>query len=139
MNKSSIARQIGDAFFLLLACSGIVWIASQNVKYFDVPSRVGFVSAAFCITGALAFCWARIGAYFIRKWDLPPRVSFRVGSVLTISGALFWFKGDRFGFLGQMLIFAGLSAGFICRRLAFPDLTDEQASAPEPPLSLFHN
>jgi hypothetical protein len=28
-------------------------------------------------------------------------------------------------------------AGFLCRRLAYPELTDEEAFAPEPLLSLF--
>lgn len=137
MTKLSTARMIGAVSGFFVSCFALAWMMSLRSGPRELAPRIGFLSALICILGSLAFCWAASAAYFARKWEWSPRTCIRSGWPLAMFGAAILFTSDRFWRLAGMIVPLAMFAGYICRRLVYPDVTDEQASAPEPPVSLF--
>jgi hypothetical protein len=57
--------------------------------------------------------------------------------MFLFAGTYFFFTDPPFRAAGPFLFSLVTVAGYITRRLAYPELTDEEATAPPPPLSLF--
>lgn len=128
---------LGVVSGFLVSGSALAWLSSVNHSYHDLPSRIGFLSALICALGVLIFCYAASAAYLARKFDWSPRTCMKAGFPLLILGLLICVFDSRFWPVAVMICTNNLTAGFLCRRLAYPDMTDEQAAAPEPPIRLF--
>jgi hypothetical protein len=103
-------------------------------------NHLGSFCAGLCIEGSLIFFWSAIYAYFARKWRWSPMACHLAGVPFVVAGLLLlFFAGtDRMRYFGAFCLAANSAlVGYVCRRLAFPHLTDEQAAAPPRPLSLF--
>jgi hypothetical protein len=62
------------------------------------------------------------------------------GLPFVVAGLLlqFFANTERLQYFGTFMLAGNwLLVGYVCRRLAFPHLTDKQAAAPPPPLTLF--
>ena len=126
---------------LLISGVALHWLLSEPARALrlSLADRTGYACGAFCALGVMGLCWAGVVAYIGRKKDWSPRkctltasVSFiALGSILLLtiptvsSGACI------------MVICSANPIGFACGKLAYPELTQEQRYAPEPPLSLF--
>jgi len=138
MIEPSLTRKLGVISGLFVSCFALAWLISLHGRYLDLPSRIGFVSVLICVLGSLTFCWAAFAAYFARRWKWSPRSCFLTGWVFAAVGFAFVFAGgSRFLGLGAIFLSMATFAGIICRKLVYPEMTDEQAAAPEPPVSLF--
>lgn len=131
-------RKVLIVAWFFVSLSGFLWLVLAPSKPLALLSRLGFVSAVLSAFWSMAFCWALLLAYLVRKRGWSPRVCATAGLPFIISGLVF-FLGDttRSWGISTLLVTQGSLVGYLCRRLAYPEITDQQAAALEPPLSLF--
>ena len=138
MLESSINRKVLMLGGLIVSTGGLFWLLTLPYKPDGYLPRVGFISAVFCTMGTLIFSWAAIFAYLVRKWSWSPRSCGLAGLVFVIPAVYFYLSNNpRSWSIGAILITQSSLTGYVCRRIAFPRLTDEQFSTPQPPPSLF--
>ncbi|MGB6265204.1 MAG: hypothetical protein WA875_01880 [Candidatus Acidiferrales bacterium] len=99
--------------------------------------RVGWLSAVLVVCAAVLGCWS---AFFAaagksRGWSL--RTCTAVGMLAFLPTIFFYrFMGDALLHAAVPLLSMSVFSGLICRKLAFPHLTEEDVSAamnPPPP------
>ncbi len=138
MREPSLSLKLTAVAGLLVGGSGALWLALSGGAGGLIP-RVGFVCAGLCATACSIVSWAAIFAYVIRKMNWPPKSCVFAGLCLAVPGwlVLILSNSPHALSLGSLLLTAATFAIYICRKLAFPEMTDEQAAAPPPPISLF--
>lgn len=139
MTEPSIWPKIAVVSGFLVSFSATGWLFSLPVKSPEILPRLGFVSALICALGSLVFCWAVSLAYVARKRSWSPKNCYLAGlSIVIVALALSYFADPRVQRLSlALMVFLPNITGYLCRKLAYPELADEEATAPEPPLSLF--
>ena len=139
MKEPSLTTKILVVAGLLFSTSAVAWLALMPVNLPMVLDRFGFISAFFCAAVTLMFCWGASAAYVARKLNWSPRACYMLGACFFgIPGLACAFFGDPpFSSRGTVLLCLSTFAGIVCRKLAYPELTDDQATAPPPPLTLF--
>jgi hypothetical protein len=134
MNQTS---RIGLALVgIAVSFFGLRWLLSVRSHSYDVLSRSGMAAAILCCLSVLVVAWAVPCASLARRRKWSPRTSYTFGalSFLIPATLLMYVAGpDRFAVI--MLVPMSV-CGIVCRKLAFPGLSDEELAAPEPPLSL---
>jgi hypothetical protein len=100
-------------------------------------NRLGFLAALICSFGALVFFWAAGSAYVIHKMSWSYRVCRYVGWAFLVPGSLLCLSHGRPLFIANSLTAQIVLSGFICRRIAFPEISDEKAFALEPLPTMF--
>jgi hypothetical protein len=139
-SEPSLLRKVAFLIGFSVALGATIWSASSTSEFPNLLSRLGFVCSQICILGLLTFFWSAICAYWVRKWDWTPWYCFiMAGLPFLVAGLLLWFfaNTDRLRLFGNFISGNWLLVGYVCRSLAFPHLTDKQAAAPPPPLTLF--
>ena len=123
---------------LIFSVVGLCWLLSLSYKPYGFLPRVGFISAVLSTMGGFSFCWALIVVYFAHKFGWSPRACSLAGLVFLIPAGYFWIS-DAPNFMSICALLLGPSSltGVACRHLAYPQLTDEEFSAPQPPPTLF--
>ena len=117
---------------------GFFWLASLPVGSYGILWRLGFMAAVLCALGSVAFSWAVIAAFVARERDWSPQTCMKAGWPLIPLALIVCVAGSEFWRAAVALLAANaVFVGFLCRRFAYPHVTDEEAAAPEPPLSLF--
>ena len=137
--KEPTSRQkVGVVAGLLAGASGLIWIMSLH-KPADMIGRVGMACALLCVAAVFAASWGAIVAHVAQMRDWSPRSSYRASVFsLFVLGSLGFFLGNApFRSAPGFLIMLGYFGGYITCKLAFPEITLEEAMAPPPPLSLF--
>jgi len=139
MLEPLISRKAPLLAGLVVSNCGLFWIMTLPYKLTTIFSRIGMFSALICVMGAVVFFWAAIFAYAVRKWSWLPRSCELAGLILWIPAFYFCFLSNTPGSwsIGAMLVAQSPITGYVCRRIAFPQLTNEQVSATQPPPSLF--
>jgi hypothetical protein len=139
MLEPLISRKAPILAGLVVSICGLFWIMTLPYKPTDIFSRIGMFSAFICVMGAVIFFWAAIFAYAVRKWSWLPRSYALPGLILWIPAFYFYLLSNnpRSWSIGAMLMAQSPITAYVCRRLAFPQLTNEQISATQPPPSLF--
>jgi len=139
VKEPTSSQKVGVVASLLVGGSALVWILSLHARPADVIARLGLMCAVLCASAVFVISWAIIVAYVTHMRDWSPRNCYLAGAVsLVVVGSSYFFLGNPpFRMAGPFLISLGSFAGYITRRLAYPELTDEDATAPPPPLSLF--
>ena len=117
---------------------GLCWLLSPASKPYGFLPLAGYISAVLSTMGAFGSCSAAIFAYFARKLGWSPRACHLAGLVFLIPLAYCWIS-DFPHFMSILGLLLGPSSltGYACRHLAYPQLTDEEFSAPQPPPTLF--
>lgn len=133
-------RKIAVVAGIVVSFSALLWLVSFSGKPPEILAQIGFVCAVMCASASLVFSWAALLAYVARRRHWSPRACYLAGlSIVALLLVPSYFAGGRVQRVDIFLI--GLLptlTGYLCRKLAYPELSDEEASAPEPPLSLFH-
>jgi hypothetical protein len=138
MEKVSATRKALVVTGLILSFFGLCWLLSLSVRPDGFVSRLGFVSAVLSVLGGLICCWAMTFAYFAQKLGWSPRTCSFAGLVFLIPAGYFWVSNDpRSMSICALLLGPASLTGVACRRLAYPLLSDEEFSAPQPPPTLF--
>lgn len=122
-----------------VSLSGVCWLVSLPNKPREIVPHIGFICAGLCATGCTIVCWAAIFAYVARKLNRSPGFCLWAGVAAGVPGLLllFFSSTHMLFYLGSMLVSQASFTGYVCRRIAFPTLTDEQATARVPRISLF--
>jgi hypothetical protein len=137
MQEPPFSRKVQVVAGFFVSFAGLFWLLSLPYKPHEILPRLGFVAAMICAGGSLMFFCAASFAYAIRKRKWSPRSCRWAGLLFAVPAALLMFTSGQFFSASGLLLCMMVLTGPVCRRLAFPELTDEQAYAPEPPLSLF--
>lgn len=137
--EPSLLRKFAFLIGFAVSLSATIWSASSTSQLPSIVSRLGFVCSQVCILGLLTFFWSAICAYWVRKCGWTPWQCFLAGLPFVVAGLLLWFFGntDRLRLFGNFIAGNWVLVGYVCRRLAFPHLTDKQAAVPPPSLTLF--
>jgi hypothetical protein len=137
MREPSFGEKILVLLGIGISAAGFVWLVTIT-KPPEAFLRLGLLSAIISCSGLLVICWGACWAYMARKRNWSWRacgwaaVPFWAAAVLV----LFLTQRDPF-FVVTPLAGLGALAGFVARKLAFPQLTDEQVAASPAPPSLF--
>ena len=140
MTEPSMQRKIAVVGGIFVSFSALLWLVSLPEKPPEILARLGFISAVVCASALLAFSWAALLAYVARRRHWSPRACYLAGlSIVTVLVVPSYFADGRGRTASIFLLIGTLPTitGYLCRKLAHPELSDEEASAPEPPLSLF--
>lgn len=139
VKEPTSSQKVGVVASLLVGGSGLVWILSLHARPTDVLGRLGLMSALLCAAAVFVVSWAAIIANAAHMQDWAPRTCYIAGGLsLILVGGLYFFFGDPpFRMAGPFLVSLSTFAGYITRKLAYPELTDEQATALPPPPSMF--
>jgi hypothetical protein len=135
----------------VMAVAGFVVSLAGFLGLFTMPyrppetlSRLGLWAAGLCSVGSLMISWAAVFAYVVRKRKWSPQSCMAAGLLfgipgvyLSIAGGFFDATSPQLWTVGNILFCMLLPEGYICRWLAFPGMTDEEAAATLPPPSLF--
>ncbi len=137
MKAASIHRVIGVAAGLCVSFVATFWLLSILSETSGIMNRLGLMSAFFCAFGALMFFWAAGSACVIQKMGWTYRACRYVGFAFLVPGsALFLSHGRAISIAYFLTVQITLSA-YICRRLVFPKISDEQIFGPEPLPTMF--
>jgi hypothetical protein len=141
MTEPSVTRRVMILVGLFVSFSASLWLVLLPVRSLEVLPRLGFISAAICSLGLLVFCWAAPVAHFARKWKWSPRACYLAGLSFVVPVVVLSYFAEaanpRERIVSWIIPLTIVSAGYLSRKLAYPELTDEEATAPEPPPSLF--
>ena len=136
MKKLSVSGTILVVLGLVASFGSLLWLLSFQPHSWQILAKLGLLSAIFCSLGMMVLCWGASVALLASWRNWSPRTCYLAGAFSLVLPAAFLMLlgGPRF----SALLVAPLPlAGLVCRKLAYPELTDEQARALEPPLSLF--
>jgi hypothetical protein len=139
MLKSSTFLKVFMAIGFFVSLFAFFWLASVPARSYQIFGRLGYTAAVFCALGSLTFTCAALASFLVRERHWSPRTSMRAGLPLIILALIAWAADPDLWRAAMLLATSSTMAGFLCRRLAYPDVTDDQATAPDPPPSLFHN
>jgi hypothetical protein len=137
MKKPSVTGTILILLGVVVSLGSLLWLLSFQAHSGQILARLGLLSAMVCSVGMLVLCWGASVALLARWRKWSPRTCYLAGSLsllLLPAAFLMLLDGSRFS---ALLIVPSSLAGYVCRKLAHPELTEEQATALEPPLSLF--
>jgi hypothetical protein len=139
MMESTRSRKIGACAALVVSWMAVYWLFSLLPLKGDIVFRTGFVSAVLCALGGMACFWGVLLSYVARHRKWSPQTCHKAGISILVPFAVLCFIVPRDQFLPAADWGAGLAifAGHVCRKLAYPGMTDAEAHAPEPPLTLF--
>ncbi|HXP71523.1 MAG TPA: hypothetical protein VOA88_19765 [Candidatus Dormibacteraeota bacterium] len=137
MKEPSIGTKLVVASGFFMSAGALYWLVASPPRPRELLFRIGYVSAVFCAVAVLSFCWAAFVADLALKRGWSPRTCIKAGAPLCILVLVWGFADSRFWLLVPLVGLINVVAGFFARRIAYPNLTDEEAAAPEPPLSLF--
>lgn len=139
MTERPISRAILVAVGLLMSFSAAAWLLSLPVGRLEILARIGWVSAIFCALGVLTFSFAVVLASVARRRKWSPRTCHRAGLlILPVVLSLCFFASPQVrSASASLIILPAIFAGILCRKLTYPQLSEDEAYAPEPPLSLF--
>jgi cytochrome bd-type quinol oxidase subunit 2 len=138
MPEPSPARKVLVVAGFLVSLSGASWFLSLPNKPDEIIPRIGFICAGLCALGCTAFCWAAVYAYVVRKLNRSPKFCRWAALPFAVAGFLLFFaQNQHWWSLSSVLLSQASLTAYICRKIAFPELTDEQASEPVPPINLF--
>lgn len=133
------SQRVGVVASLLVGGSALAWLLSLQSRPPDVIGRLGLLAAFFCASAVFVFSWAAIVAYAAYRRDWEPRTTYLAGALsLFLIGGLYFFLAEPLLRMAGVFVFTLASfSGYITRRLAYPEMTDEQATAPDPPPTMF--
>jgi hypothetical protein len=137
MQRPSIGRVIGVVAGICVSFGALFWLLSIHPRTLDVGDRLGFMCAIVCADAALSFFWALGFAYIIREQHWSYRACRYAGVWLLLPGSLLFLNHGRAMSTANFLVLQMATTSYICRRIAFPEISDEEAAALEPPPTMF--
>jgi hypothetical protein len=133
MKAPSTGRVIGIAAGLCVSFWASFSLLSFISHTSGVMNRVGLLCAFLCSFGLRVFFWAAGSAcvIYMREWSY--RACRYVGFAFLLPGSTMFLSHGRALSIANFLTMQIVVSGYICRRIAFPKMSDEEAFAPEPP------
>jgi cytochrome bd-type quinol oxidase subunit 2 len=139
MTKPSLTGKLAliAVFFFCVSSFALFWVVSTFARSHDTLGRIGFLCTLLCALGALVLSWSIATAYLARIRNWSSHTCMKAGLPLAAVGILLFIsaRGPYWNF-GMLLANSSFLAGYIVRRLVYPELTDEEAVS-QKPLTLF--
>jgi len=124
-------------FFLILSSFALFWLVSNFARPHSMLGRAGFLCTVLCVLGVLVFSWSFSVAYLAETRNWSSQTCMKAGLPLAAVGILLFIFARGSGWnLGALLANSSILAGYIVRRLVYPELTDQEAVS-QKPLTLF--
>lgn len=137
MKAPSTRKAIGVAVGLCISFWASFSLLSVLTHTSGVLNRSGLLCAFLCSFGLLVFFWTAGSAYVIRKAGWTYRACRYVGFAFLLPGsALFWSHAHPLSVANFLTVQVVLS-GYVCRKIAFPEISDDEAVALELPPTMF--
>lgn len=137
MLQSARSRKIGAVVALVISWWAAYWLLSISHDFHPPSlSRFGLVAALFCALGGFTFFFAACLAFIGKKRKWSPWMCHMAGLLIVLPTLFFGFADTRSGVV-TLVAMVPFFSGHVCGKLVHPELTDEEAYAPEPPLTLF--
>jgi hypothetical protein len=137
MRAPTVGRMIGVAVGLCISFWATFSLLSFIPHIFGVMNRTGVLCAYLCSFGMLVFFWAAGSAYVIQKMGWSYRACRYVGFAFLLPGSGLFLSHGRAISIVNFLTLQILFSGLICRKIAFPEMSDEEAMGPEPLPTMF--
>jgi hypothetical protein len=137
MKAPSTGRVIGIAAGVCVSFAATFWLLSIISETSGIMNRVGLLCAFVCTFGLLLFLWAAGSAYVIRMRGWSYRACRYVGFAFLLPGSALFFTHGRALSIANFLTVQIMLSSYICRRIAFPEISDEEAAAPDPLPTMF--
>jgi hypothetical protein len=135
--QSPKSRKIGAVAALAISWCAMYWMfwILPDVPRSILP-RLGGAAALLCVVAVFTFFFGVCLAYVGRKQEWSPKTCHLAGILICVPAAALYWAHPSQG-LASIIVFQPWFAGHICGKLVHPELTDDEAYAPEPPLTLF--
>jgi hypothetical protein len=133
--KTTMLRKIFALTGFVISSFGFFWLGSLPIGSYGILWRFGFIAAVLSTLGVVTFCWANLVAFVARERNWSPQTCLRAGWPFIPLALIACVAGSQFWRAAALLAANAVFVGLLCRRLVYPHLTDEEATA-EPPLSL---
>lgn len=137
MKAPSAGRVIGVAAGLCISFWASFWLLSFISYTHGVMNRIGLLCAFLCSFGLVVFFWAAGSAYVINKLGWSYGACRYAGVAFLLPGSVLFFSHVSALSIANFLTVQIVLSGYICRRMAFPEISDEEAAALEPPPTMF--
>lgn len=137
MSESSLSRKLVVVGSFIISFVALYWLLSFPNKPLGAANRLGYLCAVLCALGAACSCWATGFAYVTRKRNWSLRTCRMAGLFFMVPGLVLLLADARIGTTGTLLLSQLNLTGYVCAKLAYPELSVEEIYAPEKPLSLF--
>jgi hypothetical protein len=137
MKAPSTGSAIGVTFGLCVSFAATFSLLSFVSHTSGVMNRVGLLCAFLCSFGLVMFFWAAGSAYVIHNLGWSYRACRYVGFAFLVPGSVLFLSQGRALSVANVLTFQIVLSSDICRRIAFPEMSDEEATAPEPLPTMF--
>jgi hypothetical protein len=141
MTGRSITPRILMVVGTFVSFGAAFWLLSFTARPAEILPRLGFASAVFCIFAVLVICWATLLSYVARARRWSRKACYWAGlSIIAPVLTLYLLTAPpmRSGVF-DLLPALSVITSFLCLKMTYPQLTLNEALAPEPPLSLFHS
>ena len=137
MNRPSIGRRTGVAAGFCVSLGAAFWLLSISSGIVGITNRIGFMSAVVCTFGALLFFWALGFACVVHAFNWSHRACRLAGVAFMVPGSLLYLSHARPGSVMGLVVCQAALTSYLARRIAFPELSDDEAAAPDPLPSMF--
>src|SRR5271170_609710 len=137
MKKPSTGRVIGVAAGFCVSFGATFWLLSIHSEMHGTANRLGLTAALVCTFGALLFSWAVGFAYVVHLMNWSPRACRYAGQAFVLPGSLLFLSHARPISIMDFLLCQWALANYIARKTGFPEMSDEEAAAPEPLPTMF--
>jgi|HubBroStandDraft_6_1064221.scaffolds.fasta_scaffold982662_2 hypothetical protein len=133
----SIGRVIGVVAGLCISFWASFSLLSILTHTSDVMNRSGLLCAFLCSFGLVVFFWAAGSAYVIHNLGWSYRACRYIGFAFLVPGSALFFSHAHALSVANFLTVQIVLSGYVCRKIAFPEISDEQAAALEPLPTMF--
>ena len=137
MKAPSTRRVIGVSVGFCISFWATFSLLSFIAQTHGVMNRIGLLCAFLCTFGLLLSFWAAGSAYVIHRMRWTYRACRYVGFAFLLPGSALFLSHGRAMSITNFLTIQIIFSGYICRRIAFPEISDAQAAAPEPLPTMF--
>jgi hypothetical protein len=139
MSPNSNSSTATAAFGLAISSVGLFWLSSMPRGYFSIADRLGYIAVVLSVLAVWLIAWSAIIARLaiVRNWS--PHACMKSGALVAFLGlAFFAFAHGGLHILGILLGTQGFVAGVLCRKFAYPRMTEKEfansvLSSHEPP------
>lgn len=137
MKEPTTGRAIGVVVGFCVSFGATFWLLSIRHDIYGIGNLIGLFSAFACTFYASLFFWVVGFAYMVHKLNWSHKACRYAGVAFLLPGSLLIFSNPRPITVASLILCQGMVAGYLARKIAFPQLSDEEAAAPEPLPTMF--
>jgi hypothetical protein len=137
MKKPSTWRVVGVAAGFCVSLGATAWLQSISPEIYGIGNRIGLISALLCTFGASLYFWAVGFAYAVHELGWSNKACRYAGVAFLLPGSLLILSHPRPMTAAGFLLSQMWGVGFLARKIAFPEMSDEEAAAREPLPTMF--